>query len=280
MFNFQLKIGIDPKHGFMKAKMMSNLWVLQTNSQKNLDDCRKYKVYGVREIRYKNLPQLQVGDKILLRLKLDSPHTEYRYLGPYLATSENATWIQNIVEERYCWKKITGKGPNWIRQFPWCIFLKPASDFIDELRTLESTQEIKACELITPPRSDIILNNLIQSDFLPDSRTSVYRTIRGVWVRSRGEYMIDNWFAEKGVVTYYEKAIYLDAQRIVPDWYIPRLETYVEFLGLKGKPAYDRDWGKKKQAYKKHNIKFIELDDNDLIDLDRSIPKKLPRLLG
>jgi hypothetical protein len=33
--------------------------------------------------------------------------------------------------------------------------------------------------------------------------------------------MIDNWFAEHGIVTYYEKAIYLDSIRIVPDWYIP-----------------------------------------------------------
>jgi len=90
--------------------------------------------------------------------------------------------------------------------------------------------------------------------------------------------MIDNWFAEHGIVTYYERAIYLDSIRIVPDWYIPSIKIYVEFLGLKGKSSYEKIWTLKERSYKKHDVNYVTLDEQDLIDLDRSIPNKLPQL--
>jgi hypothetical protein len=135
-----------------------------------------------------------------------------------------------------------------------------------------------ACEPISTQTGEGILSNLIQDEYLPTSKTSGYRTMRGVWVRSRGEHMIDNWFAEHGIVTYYEKAIYLDSIRIVPDWYIPSIKIYVEFLGLKGDSSYDNMWKQKEKTYNKHGVKYITLDENDLVELDRSIPMKLPEL--
>jgi hypothetical protein len=52
----------------------------------------------------------------------------------------------------------------------------------------------------------------------------------------------------------------------------------LEYLGLRGNITYDQSWALKEQAYKKHKIEYVALDDNDLMDLDRSIPAKLPQL--
>ena len=252
---------------------MPTLWVMQTNKQAFLDDCKKYQVYGVPKPTYKNVQQLREGDTVLLRLKLRQAQTEFGYLGPYQATSTKKPWAHNIQDTVGPWQKLTThheSGPRWLSDFPWCIFLLPAPGFIDELRTLAVSLTVPACEPILPPTADKILRNLIQPDFLPEKRENVYRTIRGVWVRSRAEYMIDNWFSEHQIVTYYEKAIYIDSVRVVPDWFIPSLNIYVEFLGLKGDPSYDRTWSQKGRLYLEHGIKFISLVDADLADLESS----------
>jgi len=258
---------------------MKRLWILQTNKQEFLDDCRDFQVYGVSRPDYSQLGQMEEGDTVLLRLQHDG--NKYAYLGPFIASSEKRQWVRSIKSKRGIWSDIDtdgGKAPRWIKQFPWCIFLIPADNYINTLRSLNVSRSFQACVPISIQDSDLILSGLIQDEYLPETKVSSYRTLRGVWVRSRGEYMIDNWFAERGIVTYYERAIYLDSFRIFPDWYIPSLQTYVEFLGLRGDPAYDNMWERKKTTYQKHWIKYITIESSDLADLDRSIPEKLPEL--
>lgn len=258
---------------------MKNLWILQTNKQEFLDDCRDFQVYGVNDPKYKKLGYMEEGDILLLRLKHDA--NKYAYLGPFIASANKKTWVSSINEKEGVWGNIVAlneNSPRWINKFPWCIFLTPADNYINALRALNISRSFPACEPISSPISEEILSNLIQDEYLPTSKANGYRTMRGVWVRSRGEYMIDNWFAEHGIVTYYERAIYLDSIRIVPDWYIPSMKIYVEFLGLKGESSYDKIWKLKERSYKKHGVKYVTLDEQDLVDLDRSIPNKLPEL--
>jgi len=258
---------------------MKKLWLLQTNKQEFLDDCRNFQVYGVSDPKYKKLRYMEEGDIILLRLKHDG--NKYAYLGPFIASTNKKTWVSSIKEKEGVWGNVVASNnnsPRWINQFPWCVFLIPADNYINALRSLNISRSVSACEPIDSSKSDEILSNLIQDEYLPSSKANGYRTMRGVWVRSRGEYMIDNWFAEHGIVTYYEKAIYLDSIRIVPDWYVPSIKTFVEFLGLKGVASYDNTWKLKEKSYKRHNVKYIALDEQDLVDLDRNIPQKLPQL--
>lgn len=257
---------------------MKKLWILQTNKQDFLDDCRDFQVYGVSNPKYKKLGDMEEGDTLLLRLKHDG--SNYAYLGPFIASTNKKTWVSSLKEREGVWSNVTpsNNSPRWIHQFPWCIFLIPADNYINALRALNISRSFPACEPIDSQVAKEILSNLIQDEYLPTSKASGYRTMRGVWVRSRGEHMIDNWFAEHGIVTYYEKAIYLDSIRIVPDWYIPSINVYVEFLGLKGDSSYDNMWKQKEKTYKKHGVKYITLDEHDLVELDRSIPMKLPEL--
>lgn len=235
---------------------MTNLWIVQTNQQEFLDDCRDFQVYGVPNTSIKKIKFMEEGDILLLRLKHGS--NEYAYLGPFIASATPKTWVGSIRQKDGIWSYVvncTNRFPRWISQFPWCVFLSPAENYINDLRVLNTSRSFSACVPIGSPTSDEILSNLIQDEYLPSSKASAYRSMRGVWVRSRGEYMIDNWFAEHGIVTYYERAIYLDSIRIVPDWYIPSIQTFVEFLGLKGDSLYDNMWKQKAKAYNKHCIK-------------------------
>jgi hypothetical protein len=259
---------------------MKTLWIFQTNKQEYLDDCKKYQVYGVSDPSELNIDHVAEGDSILIRLKFKNKE-DFGYLGPFVATSTIGDWALSILGRKGIWNKVKADpshSPRWITTFPWCIFLAPGDNYICDLRTLSSSHPLPACYAIAGSRADEIISNLIQDEFLPDSRIGSYRTLRGVWVRSRAEYMIDNWFAERGVVTYYERAIYLNSIRIVPDWYIPSLNTYVEFLGLRGDHKYDKMWSEKEAAYKSNQIKYVTLIDRDLNDLDRNIPNKLPTL--
>ncbi len=224
---------------------------------------------------------MREGDSILLRLRFKKGKPNCGYLGPYSATSREKHWTRGVEDTSGIWQRLVDcgtQGPRWLSKFPWCIFLEPDEDFIDDYRTLSDSFTVNACQPIQRPKSDEILKGLVQNDFLPESRACGYRTMRGVWVRSRAEYMIDNWFAEHGIVTFYEKAMYLDSVQIVPDWYIPSINIYVEFLGLKGDPKYDEKWSLKENAYRTHAITYITLVDEDLADLDKSIPNKLPQL--
>ena len=260
---------------------MRTLWVLQTNKQDFIDDCRKFNVYGVSNPNYKELIKIREGDSILLRLRLQHSNFEYGYIGPYLAILRHGSWAHGIEEKAGVWQRVLRRsalGPRWIKPFPWCIFLQPANDFIDDLRVSSTSHSIEACLPIYSPNPEEFLAELIQNEFLPVSRKNAYRTMRGVWVRSRAEHMIDNWFAERGIVTFYEKSIYLDGQKITPDWFIPSLGIYVEYLGLKGNTSYDKTWELKEQAYKKHKIEYVSLVDGDLENLDQSIPQKIPQL--
>jgi len=260
---------------------MSVTWVLQTNKQDFLDDCRKFQIYGVSEPEFKSLQQLNEGDTVFLRLQLKNEKPEYAYLGPYKATANQKPWVESIKERHGIWQKLgegANKGPRWLSYFPWCVFLDPTADFIDDLRALNISRTINACEPIASPMGEEIARKLVQTDYLPQSNADGYRTTRGVWVRSRAEYMIDNWFTEHGIVTYYEKAIYLESHKITPDWYIPTINTYIEYLGLTGDEKYMQTWSLKESMYQKCSIKYITLRDDDLTDLDLSIPSKLPQL--
>ena len=260
---------------------MDTLWILQTNQQAFLDDCQKYQVYGVKNPSYGQLSKICEGDTVLLRLRVLQSGSTFRYLGPYQVSTKRPEWVESIEKKHQIWQEISNQVvncPRWLNQYPWCIFLVPRTNFINELREVTLSHQVKACTPITGPQHTEIVNNLAQNQFLPDSKLNTYRTIRGVWVRSRAEYMIDNWFTERDIVTYYEKAIYIDGCQFIPDWYVPKLNLYVEYLGLKGQHRYDAKWEIKKNMYEKYDMKFIALDENDLTDLDSSIPKKISEL--
>jgi hypothetical protein len=260
---------------------MKSLWILQTNKQLYLDECHKYSVYGVESYKYRSLEAMQHGDMILLRLRLRGNGAHFGYVGPYQATTRIGKWAVQTDNNVGIWNKISdvlSQGPSWIEHFPWCVFLSPTKDFVRDMRTLSISGNLPACSPIHDPLAHNILSNLKLPTQSTTYTSKKFRTKRGVLVRSKAEYLIDNWFTDHNIVTLYEYPLYLDSVKLTPDWYIPEIETYVEYLGLKGNINYDTAWNRKNAMYKKHGLNIVTLDDSDIRNLYNAIPLKIPKL--
>ena len=97
-------------------------------------------------------------------------------------------------------------------------------------------------------------------------------TADGHNVRSDGERAIDNYFFYHNIPHAYEKPLYLDKNKygvefITPDFYLPQINTYVEFLGYSG-VQYVKENEFKRKIYIELGITVIYLyrDDKDVLD--------------
>ena len=97
----------------------------------------------------------------------------------------------------------------------------------------------------------------------------------GHYVRSRAEQLIDNYLYHHGIVHAYEKLIVLDRESesiLLSDFYIPEIDTYIEFYG-----KYDGEYLARKHAkdqiYQENHLNYIPLGKRDLDNLDDTLLK-------
>ncbi|HCX04872.1 MAG TPA: ATP-dependent DNA helicase RecQ [Clostridiales bacterium] len=90
----------------------------------------------------------------------------------------------------------------------------------------------------------------------------IYSTLKGDKVRSKSEVIIANLLYENGIEYEYEKELYYENDKIVPDFTI-RLsnvkDIYWEHLGMIGTENYDRRWTKKLEVYKNYFPDQLEI---------------------
>jgi len=101
-----------------------------------------------------------------------------------------------------------------------------------------------------------------------------HRTKDGHYVRSRAEVIIDDTLYDYGLVHAYEKKVPIE-EDLYTDFYLPNGKVYIEFWGMENDPKYLERKKIKLEIYKKYELKLIELDDNDILNLDDHLPKKL-----
>lgn len=102
-----------------------------------------------------------------------------------------------------------------------------------------------------------------------------HRTLDGHYVRSRAEVIIDNILYQYGLVHAYERKIFMGDEEVLSDFYLPDGKVYIEFWGLENDQKYLERKKKKIEFYKKNEIPLIELNDDDILNLDDHLPKKL-----
>jgi len=56
---------------------------------------------------------------------------------------------------------------------------------------------------------------------------------------------------------------------------LPAGKVYIEFWGMETDAKYSERKKKKLEFYKKNDIPLIELNDNDILNLDDHLPRKL-----
>jgi hypothetical protein len=94
-------------------------------------------------------------------------------------------------------------------------------------------------------------------------------------VRSRAEVIIDNLLYQYGLVHAYERKIIIGDEEVLSDFYLPAGKVYIEFWGLENDSRYLERKKKKIEFYKKNEIPLIELNDEDILNLDDHLPRKL-----
>lgn len=87
-------------------------------------------------------------------------------------------------------------------------------------------------------------------------------------VRSLSELVIDNFLYDNNIKHVYEKSIYSEEQKIyTADFYLPQIDTYIEFWGLLNNYEYKRKREEKLQLYKQLNLNIIEIFPENLKSL-------------
>jgi len=120
------------------------------------------------------------------------------------------------------------------------------------------------------PKKKIETNKDIRKKYT----TSEYRTEDGHYVRSKAELIIDNWLYNKGIVHAYEKKL-PTKENLLSDFYIPEKNIYIEYWGYENQEQYLKRKKIKQQIYKRYNFNLIELNDNDIQNLDDTLPRSL-----
>ncbi len=103
-----------------------------------------------------------------------------------------------------------------------------------------------------------------------------HRAMDGHWVRSKAELLIDNWLYMEGIVHAYERRVPLE-EELYCDFYLPSAKVYVEYWGIEHDERYLARKHTKLDVYHRHQLRLIELTDNDIRNLDDALPKLLLR---
>lgn len=114
----------------------------------------------------------------------------------------------------------------------------------------------------------------IKSNNFREKFEAKHRTKDGHYVRSRAEVIIDDTLYDYGLVHAYEKKVPIE-EELYTDFYLPNGKVYIEFWGMENDPKYLKRKKIKQEIYRKYELKLIELDDNDILNLDDHLPKKL-----
>lgn len=96
-------------------------------------------------------------------------------------------------------------------------------------------------------------------------------------VKSNAELRIDQFLYKNNIVHAYEKTITLkDGKQIHPDFYIPEIDVYIEYHGVRGSAWYDKMNEYKDGIYKNEDITVIVITH----EKEEQIEKLLPVLLN
>ena len=112
------------------------------------------------------------------------------------------------------------------------------------------------------------------SDNFREKFPATLRTKDGHMVRSRAEVIIDNALYDYKLAHAYERRLPIE-EDLYSDFFIPTENVYIEFWGMEDDPKYAERKKIKMEIYKKYDFKLIELNDNDILNLDDHLPKKL-----
>lgn len=125
---------------------------------------------------------------------------------------------------------------------------------------------------------DIRITNCNATQILDEYGNKKIKCSDGVWVRSRAESMISDWFFMKKIRVVYEPDFFYkeneETKVLHPDFFLPDYNVYIEYCELTNKP-YLRKKEYTENIYKKNNKTVIIMTDADIENRDKFFFDKL-----
>ena len=107
----------------------------------------------------------------------------------------------------------------------------------------------------------------------------IKKTQDGHFVESELEIKVDDILFTNNIVHAYSvKVDEIFERTVICDWYIPVLPNkgiYIELWGIKGDEKYNKNKKEKIELYKKHNLKLIEIEYDELKDNTQRLKSSL-----
>lgn len=169
----------------------------------------------------------------------------------------------------FCMLKLIAIAESYKKLYDDSCLIEKVYPFVENIiiqkrNILESIKKRKQ-EIIIGNSLDIDIRKKWPRDFLCED---------GHYVRSLAELSIDNWLFRHDYIHSYEKKCFLPSQPkaiIISDFYIPKMDIYIEYWG-----KYDKKYlshkNAKKELYKENKINLIEINFNQLKILDDIMP--------
>lgn len=110
-------------------------------------------------------------------------------------------------------------------------------------------------------------------------KAKIKKTQDGHFVESEFEIKVDDILFTNNIVhSYSVKVDEIFERTVICDWYIPVLPNegiYIELWGIKGDEKYNKNKNEKIELYKKHNLKLIEIEYDELKDNTQRLKSSL-----
>lgn len=143
---------------------------------------------------------------------------------------------------------------------------------IEVFKESHTDKETSKASIVSAPQQQSAIQPTTNN--FRDKFEAKHRTKDGHFVRSRAEVIIDDTLYDYGLVHAYEKKVPIE-EELYTDYYLPNGKVYIEYWGLENDPKYAERKKKKIEIYQKYDLKLIELNDDDILNLDDHLPKKL-----
>ena len=96
----------------------------------------------------------------------------------------------------------------------------------------------------------------------------------GHQVRCEAERHIDNWLYLSGLLHAYGRPLPCD-EKLTADFYLPQHQLYIEYWGKENSQGTVSAKMKKKEKFISMGVNLIELNDEDVLNLDETLPRML-----
>lgn len=126
------------------------------------------------------------------------------------------------------------------------------------------------------------IKNCVEYDILDESYEGKFTCSDGHIVKSKSEMIIDNYLFEHKIPHAYEKALPIDGNKdhdLHPDFFLPTFDdgkgVYLEHWGYDNNIQYIKSKNYKKSKYKELGVTVICTNENDMMDYQSSLERKL-----